>query len=276
MMRRRWPHVALALVAACSFPTKHFTGGGGGGGGGDGSAGGDARMADGTGGDAGDAGSPFACAGQPFPTTAPQTIMLSGTVESGPNQPIGGVPVQGIDTTTGNQFLTATTDPNGLFGATVMTNGQAIQGYLLTQGQGLTNGPSLYYPRHPFDASEQSLVIYAYTSVMLQQLYSAAGVGYNNNNATVLMTIVDCNGTPVAGATVQSAGNMGMVRYVIGGAPQPGATMTDSTGEVVVLGVPPNNVFTTFNVKGPAGQTFRTYQYAQIPPGSQITAIVQP
>ena len=276
MTRALFP--VLALVAACSFPTKHFTGGGdgGGGGGGGGPGGGDAQMADGTGADAPDAGSPFGCAGQPFPTTAPPSIELSGTVENGPNQPIAGVPVQGISTTNGNQFLTATTDGNGVFDMSVATNGQAIQGYLMTQGQGLSSGPSLYYPRHPFDATDKMIVIYAYSPAMLQQLYGLSGVPYNSNNSTILMTIVDCNGKPVAGARVQASGNMGIVRYMIGGTPQQNATMTDSSGGVLVLAVPPNNNFTNFNVIGPSGQAYRQYQYAQIPPGSQITSVIQP
>lgn len=263
----------LALLAACSFPTKHFTAGGdGGSSGGDGSGGGDARMADGPGADAAPA---FACAGQPFPTTAPPSITLSGTVEAGPNQPIAGDVVDGIDAMTGGQFFNAVSDPNGVFGMTVNTSNRAIQGYLMTQN-GPTS-PSQYYPAHPFDATDQTIVIYCYTPSMLQQIYAAAGAPYNSNNVTFLITIIDCNGKPVAGARLQGAGgNLGVIRYVQNGVPSQNATMTDTSGEVLVLGVPPNNAFTNFNAVGPGGEMFRTYQYPSIPPSTQVTAIIQP
>jgi hypothetical protein len=65
----------------------------------------------------------------------------------------------------------------------------------------------------------------------------------------VLLTIQDCNGIAVTGATVSSM-PAGPVRYVEGIMPSMTATATDVTGVAVIGNLPPGTVTVTTTVDG--------------------------
>ena len=264
--------LVLALVAACSFPTKHFTGGGDGGGGGDGPGATDARVADGAG---ADAASSFACAGQAFPTSAPPQIVLMGGVSNGTGGTVPNVMVTGTNTDTGNQFMNQLTDGSGAFNYQVSTNDQAINGYLMAS---IPGGPSsaLYYPSQPFHASQSGIQLTMYDANTIQLIYQSVGLQWDGSSPTLFVQIVDCNGQPVAGAKLRpgpSAPPPQAIHYTTNNGLDPSATMTDSTGAAVAFNVPLNGG--TYTAIGPGGLMFHTYSYT-LYSRSVVTAIIQP
>ena len=270
--------LALGLVAACSFPTKHFTGGGdggGGGGGGDGSSGTDARATDAPAG--GDAGGAYACAGHPFPTTAPATIDLKGSVINSMNQPAAQVMVVGVDATNGNSFASQLTNASGMFDMQVGTNGQAINGYFEINLVGQPYVPAMVYPAQPFHADMANIQLDLYDPNTLQQLYSSVGAQWDNTSATMVFAVVDCNGNAVAGAQLKpniSGPQPQAIHYAnSAGGIDPSQTTTSNLGLAVAFGQPPNGA--SYTAVGPNGQTFHTYSY-QLISRAFVLAFIQP
>jgi hypothetical protein len=213
--------VALAALAACSFPTKHP--------GAD-----DAGMAD--------AATPFGCRGQPFGTTAPPQIMLSGqALDLGTGDPAAGTTVTGM-LDAGGMLFTRAADATGSFSAIVDTHGQALAGYVVTTAG--TYVPSYFYPAHPFDAD---------TVTPLPMLKPAELTQIGNPAGTALAELIlgDCLGTGLSGCTLAITPVPQRIVYARNGAPDPAATATDMTGYALVYGVPPGTV--SFQATCPSG-----------------------
>lgn len=236
---------ALAALAAgmtaCSIPTKMFTGGGGGGGdasAGDGAGSGDGRTPD-AGMIDGPAG-PFACLGQPFPTTTNAALVtISGKVTSANGSTMSGVQVQ-VLRSDGTIAQSTQTDGSASFTVTLQTGGAAQDVSLLLMDPFGLDERTYYYPSRPLTSDLLNLQLELYDQQTLQQMYSVGGVPFINGNSTMFAEIVDCNGAPVANATVQEVqgpANRG-VRYLRNNSIDASALSTDSTGTAIVFGQP--------------------------------------
>ena len=262
----------LLAVIGCSFPEKHRAAGDGGGGS-------DTSVPDGTGGGDGptmpDAGGPFACLGLPFPTNAPPQITFSGVVQTDSGSLFVQPSAQGITNMTAQQFFGTNTDATGHFTATVPTNGVAIDGHLLFDAPpSFGYAPLFFYPRHPFDADQLNQMYTLDSQTTLQQLYSSVGRNYNSNQATVFLELTDCNGTPIAGATLMMQPMpQGGIFYLRNGVPDTAANMTDANGTVVALGANP----TTTQISGRNAMAQPLHTYAiPLTPGALYEVVVQP
>jgi len=213
--------LVLAAVAACSFPTKH------------------PGVADGPTADA----SPLGCVGQPFPTTAPAQIRISGqALDFGTGVPGANLGVSGI-LETGGAVFTTTTDAAGNFSAVVDTGGQALAAHVATTLG--TYVPSLFYPAHPFDADVAQLPLPMLTAMELPQ------VGNPADTALVELVLGDCLGKSLAGCTLAIHPAPQLVEYTTDGKPNPAATATEQSGFVLVLGQPGGTA--TFQATCPSG-----------------------
>lgn len=273
--------IAICIVlAACSFPEKH------------GGAPGDGRSADsGNGIDSSGidtimsidapAGGPFACIGQPFPTTAPPQILFQGstmvTTTFNPNgMPVPNATVRVYSQTNGQQYVNTITNGQGTFNATALTNGTAIDGPIeMDPPPSLGYAPTLLYPRQPFHSDQINLLLQTYDQQSIAVLYQQANVPYNSQSATMIAQIVDCNGAPVPNAQLLALpGNTPPVaiRYLVNGTFDPNATATDGSGYAVALGMPPGGA--QFTATTTVGQ-FHSYRYTY-PPAAMVYASIQP
>ncbi len=199
--------LALAALAACSFPTKHpdIT---------------DAPI---------DAG-PFSCAGQPFPTTAPSRIRISGqaldfgTGVAGANLEVSGV------LESGGLVFTTTTNAQGEFSTVVDTGGTALAAHVATMLG--TYVPSYFYPAHPFDGDFADLPLPMLTPAELTQ------IGNPTDTALVQLVLGDCLGARLRGCTLAIGPAPQRIEYTLNGVLSPSATSTDDTGYVLVYGQP--------------------------------------
>ena len=277
---RAWAMSALAALAAgltaCSIPTKMFTGGGGGGGdaGGDGPATSDGRSADArmTDGPTG----PFACIGQPFPTTtnAP-TITISGVVNNGANNtPAPGIQVQ-VLRSDGSIASTTQTDVNGVFMVGLQTGGMAQDVSLFLMDPFGVDQRTYYYPSRPLTSDLLDLQLALYDQQTVQQIYSAGGVPYLNSGSLIFADIVDCNGVGAPNATVQEVqgpANRG-VRYLRNNTIDPTAQATDASGGAMVFGQPGGTA--VYSAQMPAG-TAHAYPYSIGNQASVLYVTIQP
>jgi hypothetical protein len=221
----------FASVAACSIPDKHAIGG-------------DAPyVQDGTVVDTpkpldAPASGPFACLGQPLPTTAPSTFTISGqstAISTNGDQAIANVTLNGYVTGQVTPIVTLSTDASGNYSVVVPSGGVPIDGHIVaTLPSYLTAN---IFPSRPFD-SDTIVPVEMITSQTLSLAAQVAGVTITGNEAQIAVFVVDCNNTPLVGATVQVTtpqGATGTVRYAINGIPSQTATMTDTTGLAFVF-----------------------------------------
>lgn len=211
---------AATASAACSFPTKHL-----------GPA--DAMA---------DAETPFGCAGLPFGTTAPAQITISGqALDLGTGVPAIGIDVNGM-LDSGGAVFTGTTDTRGNFSASVDTGGNALAGYVVTSAG--TYVPSYFFPSHPFDRDTVT-PLPVLTARELIQIGNPAG------SALAELILGDCLGSGLEGCMLAIAPTPQRIVYSRNGAPDMTATATDSTGYVLVYGVPPGPA--SFTATCPSG-----------------------
>ena len=262
--------IALAAVAlfACSIPDKHP------------GAVTDGPVA-GTDGSTRDApapvdghGSAFACLGQPLPTTAPPSVTLTGVVTeismTGGGEPMSNAKLA-LYPAEGEVVTTTTSDAQGNYSMSVPTGGTPFDGYVLANGSGEL--VTYAFPSRPFDSNTE-LAITMITQQTLMLAAEVANVPIMNNTAQFAIVIVDCNGTPLSGATLtSSASAMSSVRYASGGLPSPSATSTDASGEVFVFNVAPGGF--TVAGKDANGDTLRSHDVIGVGQGLTV-ALLQP
>lgn len=211
---------ASLALAACSFPTKHP--------GADDAGTPDAATSP-------DAATPFGCRGQPFGTTAPAQITISGqALDLGTGDPAIGTTITGaLDV--GGALFTRTADLTGSFSALVATQGKALAGHVVTTVG--TYVASYFYPAHPFDGDTVAPL------PMLRPMELALPPIANPANTALAQLILgDCLGTGLSGCTLAITPAPQRIVYARGGAPDPAATATDATGYALVYGVPPGPV----------------------------------
>ncbi len=261
--------VALAAVAlyACSIPDKHP------GTVSDGPVTSDAASGhDGAGPPVDGAGSgPFACFGQPLPTTAPPTITVSGTVTeitAVASEPLSGAMLEVHPVPSGNAVANGFSDASGSYSMSVQTGGKPFNGFVVANGSG--DLPVSVFPSRPFDSNTE-LAVTMITQQTLMLAGETVGISIVSTDTQFAIVIVDCDGTPLAGATLTSAS--GTVRYGSGGLPSQSALSTDTTGEVFVFNVVPGD----FTVSGLAANGDPLRSHTVVGDGGGFTiALLQP
>ena len=229
--------IALSLsLAAC--------GGGGGDGGGDDDPADPDAAPDPIDGAPGPDGPPGAwdCIGDPHPTTAGATLAVSGVAEAidqnGTN-PLAGVTITAHAADDDAMLDTATSaETTGAYAVSLTTGGAPLDGYL--RGQIDSYKTTYVYPPAAIATDLDNIPVLMVSNLTWAFLPALAQATQDAENGFVGVLVVDCTGTPVAGATVTvgdvSADN---IRYVNGTDVSPANTSTDATGIALVFDVPP-------------------------------------
>jgi len=213
---------ALASLTACAIPEKHLT----------------AALAD-----------PFGCLGAALPSTASNPVTIAGTLSDPFNgHPVAGAAVEGFIVGTPNAIFATTSDANGEFSRDQGFGGLPRSVYLRASPNGYP--ASYFYPAVPV-VDDVSVEIEMFTAMDLATIAKAAGAGTLDPTRTnLLVSVIDCNGAAVAGATV-STNPPGTVRYFVEEAPSPTAVATDArTGSALVANVPVSNTTVSATVDG--------------------------
>jgi hypothetical protein len=99
------------------------------------------------------------------------------------------------------------------------------------------------YPSRPFDQGNLMFPLPVMVGNELTMAGASGGVGVDLNLAQLLIDVVDCNGSPVQGATVSlPVGVMGTVRYTMMGTPITNGTSTDASGTAWIFNATPGNL----------------------------------
>jgi hypothetical protein len=195
----------------------------------------------------------FGCLGDTLPTTAPAGIAVTGQIRTFSQSPISGATVSAFrnsDTTAA--LATATSNTPGNYTLQLTTGGTPVDGYLRVTHSGQID--TYAYPSRPLTADFATNVTMI-TTAELALLGSAVGVTQTAGNGLIAVVVANCDGTPIAGATVTTS-PAGTVRYNSGAAPSPSATSTAADGVAYVLNVAAGNV--TVQASG-GGHTLRQH-----------------
>jgi hypothetical protein len=187
----------------------------------------------------------YSCIGDSHPTTAPGTINVSGVSESISTD--GTAPLPGATVTARNsadQLLDSATaaDTTGEYALQIDTGGTPLSGYLLGELEGYKD--TYVYAPAPLATDLANIpVLMVDASVVWPFLPIIAMAPQSAQNGFVGILVVDCTGTPVAGATVTVSGAAAAnVRYPQGTTvPTNSDGATDTSGLALVFNVPPGN-----------------------------------
>jgi hypothetical protein len=217
--------LALVALAACSFPTKNFVGS-------DGSGKADARSDV-----ALDALAGFECVGRPFPTTAPSTITVSGTVldQSGAT-PVAGVNVIVADVSNTMIGGPVITSASGAYSIILTTPGTPLDAHVVATGTSYIQ--TSVWRSVPL-AVDTDVSFAMVTSGGANAVSNAVGTTYDTTKAIVSVYLTDCDNKTLAGATMTNPFAGSTQRYQSGGALPASATSTDSSGTVYFVNAPP-------------------------------------
>lgn len=211
---------------------------------------------------------PYACLGDPLPTTAPATITVTGTVTQGVISPAASADAAVTAYRTGNTtpLATTTTAANGTFSLTISTGGTPVDGYLQIAKSGYIT--TFAYPPAPLaaNATESAIIV---TSTEFNGLSQSAGVTQDGAKGFIAVVVENCDGAPISGATV-TTNPAGTYRYNAGGFPSSSATSTATDGIAYVFNVGPGDV--VVQAQG-GGHTLRAHTVAAGTGGIVLTAI---
>lgn len=208
--------LALSLAAGCSIPAKH-------------------------------AAPDLACRDQVLPAMADATISLSGhVVDAAGTMGLSGVMLR---PRYGSQTLNATaSDTDGSFFYTHDTGGvprveqldATFAGYLALR----------FYPPVPVSKTLENLELHMLTATDAQMYASAGGITLDPAKGVIVVSVVDCNTSPLVGGTVSTSPRGPDVRYFAGGALSPDATATDDSGLAMIANVSATAVTVTGSYEG--------------------------
>lgn len=234
----------LASTGACSIPEKQLVTG-------------DAPQ-----------GLPYACFGQPLPTTANAKVTISGTVaDPFSGNPLANASVEAFLVGSTAPIFMTNTDASGAFTHDQGTGGVPRDTYLRVSLNGYLD--TYYYPAVPV-AADLRLNIEALTSMDLATIGNVVGITIDPTKANFVVSVVDCNDNPISGATVSTV-PAGTVRYFVNFTPSPTAVATDaSTGAAIVANVPVSN--TTINATVD-GKTLRSHNLDSVAGALMLTEI---
>ncbi|MEO7736161.1 MAG: hypothetical protein ABIY55_34705 [Kofleriaceae bacterium] len=232
----------VVLAAGCSFPEKTLT----------------AKQG------------PLACLGQPLPSTAPSQVTITGVMaDPYTGMPIAGAAVEGFLVGATAPIFTVTSSATGEFTRDQGTGGTPRETYLRVAPNGYL--PTYYYPATPI-AGDVEARMSLFTSTELGVIGQVAQVTLDPGKVTFLIGVVDCNGDPVAGATV-SSDPPGQVRYFANDTPSPSAISTDAkTGSAMIANVPASNTTISATL---GGMALRSYDLEGVA-GAIMEPLIQP
>jgi hypothetical protein len=213
---------AGALVGACSIPEK--------------------QLANAT---------PYGCLGQPLPDVAADPVRIFGALRDPySSDMIGGAAVEGFQVGLGARVFSTTSAADGSFSQSQGTGGAPRNAYLRVAPNGYV--PTYYFPAVPI-VGDLQVEIQLFMASELMTLASAAGVTVDPTKAAFAVTVNNCRGEPVGGATVSTV-PAGDVRYIDATlTPSSTATATDSvTGTALIANVPVSNTTINATVGGMA------------------------
>jgi len=197
----------------------------------------------------------FECLGQALPTTAPALVNVTGMVTSDvlSPKPVAHAFVYGFRTGDTTHLAGDTTNPPGQYSVAISTGGTPVIGYLAVSDSG-HHIDTYAYPAVPLaaDVTENVLMV---SSSEFSFLAAAAGINPVAGDGFIGAVVRNCQGTPIAGATVTSMPT-GTVRYNAGGAPSSSATATAADGVAYIANVAPGNVTVQATA---SGQTLRQH-----------------
>ena len=182
----------------------------------------------------------FSCLGQPLPTTAANSVVVSGVVQSNLANltALAGAQVDAYRTGNATALGTTTSAANGSYTLTLATGGAPLDGYVRVTKA--TYRDTYAYPPAPLVVNAtQSL--YLLTTAEFNLLASVAGITPVAGSGAIAVVVSDCNGTAVAGATVSTTPSS-TVRYASGGVPSTTATATAADGVAYVFNVAAGDV----------------------------------
>lgn len=214
------------------------------------------------------------CADNPAPTTAPATIVLSGTAQEvslGGSNNVADATIEAVSVSNDQPVATTTSGAGGAFSLSVPTGGTPLDGYARISKTGFRR--TAVYPPAPLAASFEGLPAPMVTPATFANLELFAGVEQNDEtNGALLVLVTDCAGNPVNGAVVTATQNGAAVGTLLDlSDAQPGAYAFFN----VPAGV--TNVGATYN-----GQTFRAHDVkafansAAAPDGTLTATLIQP
>ncbi len=240
-MRAVMAVVALAAATACSIPEKQLT-----------------------------VNDPFGCLGDPLPTTAATRVTIAGTLADPFNGTVvGNAAVEVFLVGTPSPIVTTTSDAGGKFSQDQGTGGAPRNAFLRVSPNGYL--PTYYYPAVPITRDVQT-EIQLLTAAGLGTIAMVSGVTLDPSKANFLVTVTDCNGRPLAGATV-TTNPAGTVRYFAEATPSPTAVATDAmTGSALVANVPISNTTVSAMV---SGMTLRSHTLDSVA-GAIMQTEIQP
>src|SRR3989454_6193842 len=197
----------------------------------------------------------FECLGQALPTTAPALVNVTGMVTANvlSPQPVPHAFVYGFRTGDTTHLAGDTTDTPGRYSVAILTGGLPVNGYLAISDSG-HHIDTYAYPAVPLaaDVTENVLMV---SSSEFSFLAAAAGISPVAGDGFIGLVVRNCQGTPIAGATVTSM-PAGTVRYNAGGAPSSSATATAADGVAYIANVAPGKVTGQSTA---SGQTLRQH-----------------
>ena len=194
--------------------------------------------------------SAFACLGAVLPTTAPATLTVSGQTKGNALAPTALPGAVVVASRTGTDTLAAdTSDTPGFYSLTITTGGTPVDGFIRVTKSGYL--PTYAYPSRPLAADLPNNNVLAITSIEFGILGTATNESQAGGNGFVGVVVKDCNGTPLAGATVTTnPPSPDAVHYNLAGTPSPTATSTAADGVAYVFNLPAGNVTVMANAGG--------------------------
>ncbi|HUS30099.1 MAG TPA: carboxypeptidase-like regulatory domain-containing protein [Kofleriaceae bacterium] len=192
------------------------------------------------------------------PVVAPSMFTISGDVtEQGISgeSPVSGVSIA-LYSNAAQQtpIAMATSDAQGKYTMTVMTNGTAIDGFVLAKKSGYVD---LYlYPTAPFSKDTDG-DLNMLTPSNRDFLSNLASGNQMSGKGLIGLAIIDANGMPVAGATISAMPAAGAYRYMGSNGYPSGSAMSTNTDGVAFMFNVPSGPITISATK--AGMTFHSH-----------------
>jgi hypothetical protein len=192
-----------------------------------------------------DAAPEFACLGQPIPTTAPNSLTVSGDMQAvglGGSAPVNNGSVEAFLVGGATAVGTDTTNMQGLYSITITNNGGApVDAYLRATSTG-NKTVYLFPPTLVYEDLANAPIRTVGTGVF-GFLVTLAGATQGAGNGVVALVVTDCLGNPLQGATASSPQTDQAVRYNgASGMPDSQATSTAADGIAYIFNVPPGPV----------------------------------
>jgi len=191
----------------------------------------------------------FECLGQALPTTAPAAINISGRITANftSPSPVPHAYVYAFRRGDSTHLAGDTTDTVGNYSLMITTGGTPVDGYI-TVSDSNKQLDTFAYPAVPLagDFTENVLMV---SSTEFGILAASAGITPVAGDGFIGMVVRNCQGAPIAGATV-SSNPAGEVRYNAGGIPSSTASSTSDDGVAYIANVAAGNVTVMASASG--------------------------